>query len=127
VVLSQISGLFGDFYLIFATFLATFATLPTCLVIDLRPFSKSVSPTASIVSGLTPEQQYGHFVANLLIDCWQYGHARVVTGALARAEFTIFTNINIANIVIKKLMIVFKNVPIFNVVAPAAVAAAIVL
>jgi hypothetical protein len=42
-------GFLAIYYLIFAAFLAIFATLPTCLVIDLIPFSKSVSPTASIV------------------------------------------------------------------------------
>ncbi len=113
-------------YFIFATRLATFATPLTRLVKFLMPRPRSLSAGAAISSVFTDEQQYGHFVANLLIDCWQYGHVRVVTGAFARAEFTIFTNINIANIVIKKLITVFKNVPRFNVVAPAAVAASIV-
>lgn len=60
---------FKNYFLIFATFLATLATLPTFSVKDLKPLVKSASSTAPISSGFTAEQQYGHFVANLLIDC----------------------------------------------------------
>lgn len=113
-------------YLILATFLATLATLPTFAFKDFKPFANSASSAGPIFSGFTAEQQYGHLVANLLIDYWQCGHVRIVTGAFARAEFAILTIINTANIVIKKLITLFKKVPKFNVIAPAAVAASIV-
>lgn len=114
-------------YLILATFLATLATLPTFAFNVFIPFANSASSAGPIFSAFNALQQCGHFVASLLTDCWQYGHVRVVTGAFARAEFAILTIINTANIVIRKLITVFKKVPRFNVVAPAAAASAMVL
>ena len=56
-------------YLILAAFFAAFATLLTLVVKDFIPLVKSASSTSPIFSAFTVEQQYGHFVANLLIDC----------------------------------------------------------
>ena len=56
-------------YLILAAFLATSATFPTLAVNDFSPLVNSASSASPIFSGFTAEQQYGHFVANLLMDC----------------------------------------------------------
>lgn len=76
-----------------------------------------------MASGVTSEQQFGHFDASLLMEVWQYGHVRVVFGCLERIFPTILTTRNTANIVIKKLIIEFINIPMFIVVAPASWAA----
>jgi len=57
-----------DFYFfILAAFLILFNPVPASLVKFLTPFSKSLSSPATVSTGFTFEQQYGHFVAALLI------------------------------------------------------------
>ena len=57
-----------DFYFfILVTFFILFNPVPANFVKFLTPFSKSLSSPATVSTGSTFEQQYGHFVAALLI------------------------------------------------------------
>ena len=93
----------------------------------LSPLFKSLSSAGLTSPASNSEQQCGHFVAVTSTVCLQYGHARVVTAFLLFILLTVRTIKNAANIVIRKLITVFKNRPMFKVVAPAAWASATVL
>lgn len=93
----------------------------------LIPLFKSLSSAGLTSPAFNAEQQCGHFVAVISTVCLQYGHVVVVTACLDFILLTVRTIKNAANIVIMKLITVFKNTPKFNVVAPAAWASAIVL
>ena len=80
----------------FATFVI-FDNLPPAIFFSLFiSLANSLSCGASTSSGFTFEQQFGHFVAALLIEVLQNGHERVVTGCLLRILFTTRTNKNLS-------------------------------